>query len=169
MSSKLSSVQVASSSMELLLFEYISQCIKTTDSSRSQHELLVTKLELLGYNIGKRYCERQIKDREKFNDVLLDCFKWICQTFWVDMFHKPIDRLQTNNRGIFILQDLNFKFLKNLSTDSVKSDEVKHQQMLFCLPVCGYIRGILSSFGYNASVNISLANLPSVTFHVRIL
>ena len=166
--SKLSTVQVASSSLELLLFEYISFSIKRTDSSRSDHELLVTKLEQLGYSIGRKYCERQCK--EKINDVILDCFKWICQVFWVDLFHKQIDRLQTNNRGIFVLQDNNFSFLKNLSMENTNDEaKRKHMLLLYCLVPCGLIRGILSSFGYNATVNVNLTNLPSVTFHVRVV
>jgi hypothetical protein len=37
------------------------------------------------------------RDRERLIDVL-DVMKFICREFWLEMFRKPIDKLQTNNR-----------------------------------------------------------------------
>jgi hypothetical protein len=36
--------------------------------------------------------------------------------FWITLFSKQIDNLRTNNSGIFVLQDNNFRFLSQISS-----------------------------------------------------
>lgn len=41
--------------------------------------------------------------------------KYICKEFWISLYMKQIDNLRTNNQGIFVLQDNNFRFLTHMS------------------------------------------------------
>lgn len=44
----------------------------------------------------------------KFVDTL-EIMKFICKEFWLKVYHKQIDNLKTNHRGIYLLEDYSFK------------------------------------------------------------
>jgi hypothetical protein len=53
--------------------------------------LICTRLESASAN------RRLSRDRDRFVEAL-DVMKFICREFWTEVFRKPIDKLQTNNR-----------------------------------------------------------------------
>ena len=46
---------------------------------------------------------RMTRDRERLLETL-DVMKWLCREFWPEVFRKPVDKLQMNNLGVFVLQ-----------------------------------------------------------------
>jgi trafficking protein particle complex subunit 6 len=52
----------------------------------------------------------------------ISIMKYICKEFWISIFGKQIDNLRTNNSGIFVLQDNNFKLLSNFTNQNCSSD-----------------------------------------------
>jgi hypothetical protein len=58
---------------------------------------MYANIELTGYDIGRRFTERMTRDRERLVDIL-DVIKFLCREFWSEVFRKPVDKLQTNNR-----------------------------------------------------------------------
>jgi len=67
----------------------------TTSTSQLQHA--ARKIEAIGFQVGMRLVERYTKDRPRFTDTL-EIIKFICKDFWMEVYRKQIDKLQTNNR-----------------------------------------------------------------------
>ena len=56
--------------------------------------------------------------REIINSFFLVTTRDFCmQRFWVEIFRKQIDKLQTNHRGVFVLKDFDLKWLRRLPPD----------------------------------------------------
>jgi hypothetical protein len=91
----------------------------------------------------------------------LDVIKFICKEFWVEVFKKHIDKLQTNHRGMFVLNDTNFRWLSLYASDDIASKETAHRLLHF---PCGIIRGALANLGFASMVH---ASLHSDLLHVR--
>lgn len=148
-------------------------------------ERSAAKLERLGYDVGYRLIERVAQTKPWPSDETLDsvsvdtesikakrqleAVKFICKEFWIVIFQKKIDKLQTNNRGTFMLQDHEFKWLKRLS--NVNDDARVAAVKLLTFP-CGIIRGALVNLGYKALVSCDFAvdgtNIASCSFHIKI-
>jgi hypothetical protein len=83
----------------------------------------------------------------------LEVIKFICKEFWVEVFKKHIDKLQTNHRGMFVLNDMNFRWLSLYASDDIASKETAHRLLHF---PCGMIRGALANLGFASMVRASL-------------
>ena len=55
------------------------------------------KIEAVGFQVGQRLAQRYTKDRQRLGDTL-EIIKFICKDFWMEVYRKQIDKLQTNNR-----------------------------------------------------------------------
>jgi hypothetical protein len=64
----------------------------------------------LGRSVGSRVMEivatEQIWYREE-----KETMRFMCKDFWTHLFDKQIDRLRTNNKGVYLLHDINFKWI----------------------------------------------------------
>eukprot|EP00013_Stygamoeba_regulata_P005536 CAMPEP_0177638536 /NCGR_PEP_ID=MMETSP0447-20121125/5540_1 /TAXON_ID=0 /ORGANISM="Stygamoeba regulata, Strain BSH-02190019" /LENGTH=79 /DNA_ID=CAMNT_0019140503 /DNA_START=240 /DNA_END=475 /DNA_ORIENTATION=- len=69
----------------------------------------------MGERVGGRLIERYTKGKPRFQEKL-EIIKFICKEFWTETFRKQCDNLRTNRRGVFVLQDLNFRLLANMSS-----------------------------------------------------
>ncbi|KAF1329823.1 Transport protein particle component, bet3, partial [Globisporangium splendens] len=65
--------------------------------AKNKKEELAIKLEAMGYDVGYRFAERSVKDRPRMLEPL-DVIKFVCKDFWILIFKKQIDKLQTNHR-----------------------------------------------------------------------
>lgn len=79
----------------------------------------------------------------------LEAVKFLCKEFWTEVFRKQIDKLQTNHRGVFVLKDLELKWLRRLPPDE-ESARVGAIRIL-AFP-CGLIRGALACLGLSGAV-----------------
>lgn len=68
-----------------------------SNPSNSQLQHASRKVESVGFAVGQRLVERYTKERPRFTDSL-EIIKFICKDFWVEVYRKQIDKLQTNNR-----------------------------------------------------------------------
>ena len=109
---------------------------------------------------------RLLRDRERAAEPL-DAVKWLCREFWGDVFRKPVDRLQTNNRGVFVLQDHAFRWAKFVSGGP--GQDSRALALKYLLVPCGLLRGALAAWGLEAAVNVDVSQLPKGVFHVRLL
>ena len=129
-------------------------------------EAAYQKLESIGFSIGFRIAERMTKDRARLSTTL-DIIKFLCKDFWAEVFQKQVDKLQTNHRGVYVLQDRAFRWLTRMSSpDADKPNDAALQHLV--LP-CGLVRGALQNLGLACEVtaNISPA-LPKTTFTIKI-
>ena len=100
----------------------------------------------MGYEVGYRLIELWSLNHERFSSSL-DCVKFLCKEIWIKIFNKQMDKLQTNHRGVYVLQDFSFRWLHQFSGHE---KETKSKALLYLIFPCGLIRGILSNLGVSS-------------------
>lgn len=140
-------------------------------SGKDQAEMLASKrrrLELLGIDMGARLVERYMLDRDRLERDL-DMVKFICKEFWEQTFQKQIDVLRTNHRGLYVLTDNHFRWLKGVCKDSDGFDGSPEDYVVF---PCGMISGALTRLGVKCRVTAELIPTPTsykVSFNVQVI
>lgn len=79
----------------------------------------------------------------------LEAVKFLCKEFWTEVFRKQIDKLQTNHRGVFVLKDLELKWLRRLPSDEENARVGAIRILAF---PCGLIRGALACLGLSGAI-----------------
>ena len=129
-------------------------------------------IEAIGYRVGFQLAERFSKDRPRFGEYL-EAIKFICKEFWSELFNKQVDNLKTNHKGVFVLQDNTFRWLRNVSAEAADSAQPgsaakdAHTLSDYMLLPCGLIRGGLACLGYTCSVSCDISTVPSCSFTIR--
>jgi trafficking protein particle complex subunit 6 len=152
--------------LELLALEYHAYLFRTHDESLTGSEDLFLKLEATGFEVGKRFCQRAHRDMERLTGQL-EVVKFVCRVFWTEVFRKGVDRLQTNNEGVYMLADADFRWLKFVS--GARGEDSKALALKYTVFPCGLIRGALAAFDMDATVTADVTAAPKVTFRVSIL
>lgn len=156
---------VASAGFDLLHNEMVAHLLRNHDDGRYAREELYQKLELAGYEVGRKFAERLSREKERLVEHI-DIIKFLCRDMWQEVFRKPIDKLQTNNKGVFVLQDFNFRWVRYIS--AAPGEDTKVQTLKYVLFPCGLVRGALAAFGLDCAVNADISNMPRTVFHIRI-
>ena len=96
---------MAESTFSFLHMELVQMALgpNSATPTTSQLQLASRKIEAIGFQVGQRLVERYTKDRPRFTDTL-EIIKFICKDFWVEVYRKQIDKLQTNNRVCALLR-----------------------------------------------------------------
>lgn len=143
-------------------------------------ENAAAKMERLGYDVGYRLVERLAQNKPMAPAsssqnkptpamIQLEAVKFICKEFWTEVFRKQIDKLQTNHRGVFVLRDLQFKWLKRLPGEVEVARVMAIKILAF---PCGLIRGALANLGIVAVVSCDFladgVNMSSCSFNVKV-
>ena len=94
--------QVAESAFSYLHMELVQLALGApagsgTNYTTSQLQHAARKIEAMGFEVGSRLVERYTRDKPRFSDTL-EIIKFICKDFWMEVYRKQIDKLQTNNR-----------------------------------------------------------------------
>jgi trafficking protein particle complex subunit 6 len=171
---------------ELLFAEVLNYVERTTppagDSEEDlafSKEMAAAKTERMGYNVGFRLCERLSQNRTfsasgKDQSMVaaaaqLEAVKFLCKEVWTEVFRKQIDKLQTNHRGVFVLKDLELRWLTRLPPGEELARVTAIQLLAF---PCGIIRGTLSNLGIPAVVSCDFLNdghnMASCAFNIKI-
>jgi len=165
--------QVAESAFSFLHRELVQQTLgdlQVADDgvpTTSQLQHASRKIEAIGFQVGLRLVERYTKDRPRFADTL-EIIKFVCKDFWVEVYRKQIDKLQTNNRGVYMLQDNSHPVLTRCSPSASRQATAKQMAALHIKFPSGLIRGALSGLGVIASVSAEVSELPRCQFTIRI-
>lgn len=143
--------------------------MKNMDGSEQSLKLSYRKMEELGYDVGYRFVERLAKDRNRFVEEL-DIIKFLCKDIWNHIFRKQVDKLQTNHKGVYVLQDFQFKWLQQFSASTI--EETNEKFLPYLVFPCGIIRGALFNLGLDATVNADKGtgnpNCPSCLFNIKV-
>ena len=183
--------QVAECSMEFLVTEMLRYVMTSTTTTLPDHsegteeqlilarEMSAAKMERMGYSVGYRLCERLAQHRA-FNAsgkdhasalaaAQLDAVKFLCKEIWMEVFRKQIDKLQTNHRGVFVLKDLELRWLARFPSNQESARVTAIQLLGF---PCGIIRGVLSNLGISAVVSCDFLadgqNMSACSFNIKI-
>lgn len=141
-------------------------------------EMAAAKLERMGATVGFRLTERLAEHKTwnvQQNDVAaavaaqqLEAVKFLCKEVWMELFNKQIDKLQTNHRGVFVLKDLNLRYLRSFPTS--EASRVSAIRLL-AFP-CGVIRGALANLGIPSVVSCDFladgANMAACSFNIKV-
>ncbi len=179
--------QVADSSFDFLMTEVLCYVETSTvpppgyteEQLILAREMSAAKMERMGYNVGYRLCERLAQNRS-FNAsgkdhaaalaaAQLEAVKFLCKEIWMEVFRKQIDKLQTNHRGVFVLKDLELRWLTRLSSNQESARVTAIQLLAF---PCGIVRGVLSNLGIAAVVSCDFLadgqNMSACSFNIKI-
>ncbi|ORX83856.1 transport protein particle component [Basidiobolus meristosporus CBS 931.73] len=158
--------QVNSSALDLLIIEMVDLMFRTTTNSETDKESVYYKLEQLGYRVGQALVERFTKERPRFVDNL-EVVKFICKDLWTVVFGKQIDNLKTNHRGVYVLQDNQFRWFTRMSTETGGADAARKAIPFVWFP-CGLIRGALANLGVPSVVVAETSSLPVCSFQIKV-
>lgn len=151
-------------------------------------EMAAAKLERIGYSVGYRLCERLAQSKtfgvanagggsasSKKDPAAavaasqLEAVKFLCKEFWIEVFRKQIDKLQTNHRGVFVLKDLELRWLTRFPNNQENARVTAIQLLAF---PCGMLRGALANLGIPSVVSCDFLtdgqNMASCSFNVKI-
>lgn len=134
-------------------------------------EAAIRQLETVGFTTGTRLVTRLMGTR--FPIIAeRNAMKFVCKELWVSLFRKPANRLQTDRRGNYIIQDTCFRWLEHFSPppDGQANTELHETALLHLAFPCGIIRGALLAIGVECSVlaEISVSTLPACSFTVTL-
>eukprot|EP00013_Stygamoeba_regulata_P006853 CAMPEP_0177632156 /NCGR_PEP_ID=MMETSP0447-20121125/2138_1 /TAXON_ID=0 /ORGANISM="Stygamoeba regulata, Strain BSH-02190019" /LENGTH=182 /DNA_ID=CAMNT_0019133699 /DNA_START=26 /DNA_END=571 /DNA_ORIENTATION=- len=155
---------VNQSCIDYLSIEMVQQAREHTDGSS---EALFQRLEWMGFNVGQKLVERHSKNAPLLS-THLDRVKFICKEFWTLLFHKKIDNLKTNHRGVFVLQDKQFRWLAHISGKRDAIQETTEWAASYVYFPCGMIRGALFNLGMNCVVHPEITDLPGCKFTIKV-
>lgn len=144
-------------------------------------EMAASKLERMGYGVGYRLCER-LAQNKTFGAAAagkdpaaavaasqLEAVKFLCKEFWMEVFRKQIDKLQTNHRGVFVLKDMDLRWLSRLPPNQENARVAAIQMLAF---PCGLVRGALANLGIPAVVSCDFladgTNMSACSFNIKI-
>lgn len=181
---------VSDPAMEFLLTEVLrwveKSCQKQAkDEDEESHifaaEMAASKLERMGYSVGYRLCERLAQNKtfgaaaagkdpaQAVAASQLEAVKFLCKEFWMEVFRKQIDKLQTNHRGVFVLKDMDLRWLTRLPPNQESARVAAIQMLAF---PCGLVRGALANLGIPAVVSCDFladgANMSACSFNIKI-
>jgi hypothetical protein len=127
---------------------------------------VVRKIENMGFCVGRRLMERRTRDGEaKRLENRMSVMRHICKDFWPVAFDHPATGLQTNNRGIFVIKDGNFKLIQAIGpVEGVDQKDIVRKYLVY---PCGLLRGALASLGLACVVDAMVEDLPLVKFQVH--
>lgn len=158
-------------------------------------EMAAAKLERMGWSVGYRWTER-LSQNKTWNAVVassaasssgsasadkdeaaaavtaaqqLEAVKFLCKEVWMEIFRKQIDKLQTNHRGVFVLKDLELKWLSRFPSGPETSRVAAMRLLSF---PCGLIRGSLANLGIPAVVSCDFLadgqHMSACNFNIKV-
>mmetsp|Transcript_7488 Transcript_7488/g.28324 ORF Transcript_7488/g.28324 Transcript_7488/m.28324 type:complete len:170 (-) Transcript_7488:102-611(-) len=158
---------VAESFFELLMFEAfrVAKDSVSSEDPEARAQLVKGRIEAMGFDVGYRKIERSASVK-LLGRHPLELIKFVCKDLWLSLFQKQADRLQTNHRGMFVLNDGNFHWLKRLGKRRDPSAlELSEHILDFA---CGILRGALTNLGIQSAVYAEIKEIPSCTFTVKV-
>lgn len=185
---------VSEQAMESLLIELSNYAAKSCAPSDNESsppseeqltiaaEMAAAKLERIGWTVGYRWTER-LAQNKTWNAVAptngddaaavaaqqLEAVKFLCKEVWMEVFRKQIDKLQTNHRGVFVLKDLDLKWMKRFPAGPEHSRVAAIRFLAF---PCGLIRGALANLGIPSVVSCDFLadgqNMSACSFNIKV-
>jgi len=122
-----------------------------------------TKLELMGYSTGYRLVERLSRETLRHSNEL-EVLKYVCKVVWNAIYKKEVNSLRTNNLGLYVLLDDNFRFISSMA----KGTQYLEQAPKYLSLACGIVRGALANLGVTCVVTAEVTQLPQCKFEVQV-
>jgi hypothetical protein len=144
------------------LFAPFASSNKSAKERDANRKRAFEKLRAMGFTVGERLAQRATQNTP-FLQTGMDMVKFLCKDFWILVFRKQITKLQTNYKGMYVLQDKEFRWTSRLSCVKHPSDEAQ----LYTALACGLIQGALSNMTMSVTVRADTSKFPQCWFTVR--
>ncbi|KDN52255.1 hypothetical protein K437DRAFT_254445 [Tilletiaria anomala UBC 951] len=128
-------------------------------SSEEVDAELTARLEVIGYHVGANMAERLSSLRPPLGTVL-DVLKFVCKDVWTAVWDKQVDNLRTNHRGVYVLQDNNFKPLRRMSTARGLQETAREAKPHLSYAT-GIVCGALARMGVTSTVTVDILLLAA--------
>ncbi|KYO01879.1 putative trafficking protein particle complex subunit 6A [Plasmodium gaboni] len=136
------------------------------NNERDHINIVSSKLKDIGKCIGLKLIERMLIYKNEFYDVK-DILKFISKDIWYILFNKNSDRIQTQKKGVYIINENDIGFyLQHLLIDN-ETNQKNNFIHYFLILIIGIIKGILKRFKIKAYVTYEL-NYPQCSFQISI-
>jgi len=132
------------------------------DDEKSDSEAS-SKLENIGFSTGYRLVERLSRESLRHGSQL-EVLKYVCRVVWSAVYKKEVNSLRTNNLGLYVLHDDNFRFLSSMA----RGKQYLEQAPKYLSLACGIVRGALANLGVNSVVTAEVTQLPQCKFEVQV-
>lgn len=169
---RLTKHEVAESGVEFLLMQATEYVLhhrmkgaggEVDDSPEAAHEAR-SRMEALGFDVGQRLIERVAMDVPRL-DGDLEIIKYVCKEFWEAVFKKQVDALKTNHKGLFVLQDNAFRWMRYVAeSGSLRKGTVDD----YALFPGGLVWGALQRLGLRCTVTVDVSRPPKALFSVQV-
>ncbi|SOV74727.1 trafficking protein particle complex subunit 6A, putative [Plasmodium sp. gorilla clade G3] len=139
---------------------------KIKNNERDHINMVSSKLKDIGKCIGMKLIERMLIYKNEFYDVK-DILKLISKDIWYILFNKNSDKIQTQKKGVYIINESDIGFyLQHLLIDN-ETNQKNNFIHYFLILIIGIIKGILKRFKIKAYVTYEL-NYPQCSFQINI-
>jgi len=122
-----------------------------------------SKLENIGFSTGYRLVERLSRQSLRHGSQL-ELLKYVCRVVWHAVYRKEVNSLRTNNLGLYVLHDDNFRFFSSMA----KGKQYLEQAPKYLSLACGIVRGALANLGLESVVTAEVTQLPQCKFEVQV-
>jgi hypothetical protein len=148
------------------------QHLHTTSENDQGTEALTTetlalaRVEEAGFYVGERLGPRVPRVGALAGNPVseLDALKVLCRDLWRTVFGKQVDSLKTNHRGVYVIFDASFRWLRHVQ----ELPESVGAPSWYCVFPAGLIRGFLAQLGHPCTVQgVCEPAPPSAVFTVR--
>lgn len=162
--------RISSMPYQLLLNEIVKYVVfKDVNDSQNLYQALTKlsstplkmkqkELKRLAIGTGKRIVENMVQDHVWLRDSHA-LMRFICKEFWNYFFGKYVDRLQTNNKGVYVLFDYKFAWQSSWSLEPVNDESaeaVRRLSLLYLAYATGLIKGGMQSLGIEAECSAEI-------------
>lgn len=106
----------------------------------------------MGLGVGERVIGFIVKEHVwmKENNSLM---RFVCKELWMYLFGRYIGRLQSNNKGVYIMYDYKFHWFQGLDmADNIDRDCIEKYCILALSWVCGVLKGALKGIGKDSTI-----------------
>lgn len=96
------------------------------------------RIERIGFEVGLRIIEKLLLKLNLHTRLVdqLDIFKLICKEFWELCFHKIVDNLKTNHKGMFVIHDNQMNWMQRFISEGQENDATEMAILVNCPLLC---------------------------------
>lgn len=132
--------------------------------STSQLNTRRKELKEVGVSVGAKVAESVAREHI-WNKEVNSKLRFVCKEFWTFMFGKTMDRLQTNNKGIYVLFDSTLKWARHATHSDLEVMSRTNSMTLGI--VSGAIKGCLQALGQDTKTSEAVEG-TTYKFTIRI-
>ena len=147
---------ILDSSFHIMALETINYIINKNIETKAK----ISELEGLGSHLGERVANHLLNNNTTMSNVTKmeadEIMKFLGRDVWIFVFGRQISKLQTNRKGIFLIDAEEIKFHQFLIMDKSGNDQLE----IILSFVSGIIKGVVAAFNLDCIVTAGFKVAP---------